>query len=54
MRAALCDKLASLGMKLDEQANAAHGPRISAAYQSGSFTNEGRMIAQHTLVLVRP
>jgi hypothetical protein len=29
VRAALCDKLAWLGMKLDKQANASNGPRIS-------------------------
>jgi acetate kinase len=30
VRAALCAKLAGLGVKLDEQANASGGPRISA------------------------
>jgi acetate kinase len=30
VRAALCRKLAWLGAKLDEQANAPNGPRISA------------------------
>jgi len=29
VRSALCDKLAWLGMKLDKQANASNGPRIS-------------------------
>ena len=51
-------KLAWLGVKLDERANAAGGPRISAADSSVSVwvipTNEELMIAQHTLALVRP
>ena len=58
MRAALCRKLAWLGVKLDEQANASNGPRISAADSAVSVwvipTNEELMIAQHTLALVRP
>ena len=58
VRAGLCRKLASLGVKLDEQANAAHGPRISAPDSRVSVwvipTNEELMIAQHTLALVRP
>ena len=40
VRAALCGKLAWLGVKLDAQANAAGGPRIStwtAVCPSGSF-----------------
>ena len=57
VRAALCNKLAWLGVKLDEQANAAHGPRISTADSGVSVwvipTNEELMIAQHTLALVR-
>ena len=58
VRAALCDKLAWLGVKLDEQANAAGGACISALDSQVSVwvipTNEELMIAQHTLALVRP
>ena len=58
VRAALCRKLAWLGVKLDEQANASGGPRISAPDSRVSVwvipTNEELMIAQHTLALVRP
>ncbi len=58
VRAGLCRKLASLGVKLDEQANAAHGPRISASDSRVSVwvipTNEELMIAQHTLALAPP
>ena len=58
VRAALCGKLAWLGVKLDEQANASNGPRISAPDSGVSVwvipTNEELMIAQHTRALVRP
>jgi acetate kinase len=58
VRAALCAKLAWLGVKLDEQANESNGPRISAPDSGVSVwvipTNEELMIAQHTLALVRP
>jgi len=58
VRAALCRNLAWLGVKLDEQANAANGPQISAPGSAASVwvipTNEELMIAQHTLALVRP
>ena len=58
VRAALCAKLAWLGVKLDEQANTSGGPRISAPDSGVSVwvipTNEELMIAQHTLALVRP
>ena len=58
MRAALCKKMAWLGVKLDELANVAGGPRISAPDSDVSVwvipTNEELMIAQHTLALVRP
>ena len=58
VRAALCGKLAWLGVKLDEQANNYNGPRISTADSKLSVwvipTDEERMIAQHTLALVRP
>ncbi len=58
VRAALCCKLAWLGVKLDERANASGGPRISAPDSAVSVwvirTNEELMIAHHTLALVRP
>jgi acetate kinase len=58
VRAALCAKLAWLGVKLDERANTSGGPRISAPDSGVSVwvipTNEELMIAQHTLALVRP
>ena len=58
VRAALCAKLAGLGVKLDEQANASGGPRISAPDGRVSVwvipTNKELMIAQHTLALIRP
>ena len=58
VRAALCAKLAWLGVKLDEQANASGGPRISAPNSGVSVwvipTNEELMIAQHPLALMRP
>jgi len=57
VRAALCDKLAWLGVKLDAQANASGGPRISTLDSGVSVwvipTDEELMIAQHTLALVR-
>jgi acetate kinase len=57
IRGALCRKLSWLGVKLDEQANAAHGPLISTPDSALSVwvipTNEELMIAQHTLSLVR-
>ena len=57
VRAALCSKLAWLNLKLDEQANKAGGPRISAPDSAVSVwvipTNEELMIAQHTLALLR-
>jgi acetate kinase len=56
VRAALCDKLAWLGIKLDTQANTSHGPRISTPDSKVSVwvipTNEELMIAQHTQALV--
>jgi len=56
VRAALCGKLAWLGVSLDEQANASHGPRISTADSKVSVwvipTDEELMIAQHTQTLV--
>ena len=56
VRAALCAKLAWLGVKLDERANTSGGPRISKADSGVSVwvipTNEDLMIAQHTLALL--
>ena len=58
VRAALCGKLAWLGVKLDEQANPSNGPRISTSDSAVSVwvipTNEELMIAQQTLALIRP
>ncbi len=58
IRAALCGKLTWLGVKLDEQANASNGPRISEPASAVSVwvipTNEELMIAQHTLALIQP
>ena len=56
VRAALCAKLAWLGIKLDSPANDANGPRISTADSPVSVwvipTNEELMIAQHTHALI--
>ena len=58
LRAALCAKLAWLGIKLDSPANGANGPRISTADSPVSVwvipTNEELMIAQHTHALIFP
>jgi len=58
VRAALCAKLAWLGLHLDASANATNGPRISASDSPVSVwvipTNEELMIAQHTHALVFP
>jgi acetate kinase len=58
VRAALCARLAWLGIKLDATANAANGPRISTADSPVSVwvipTNEELMIAQHTHALIFP
>jgi acetate kinase len=58
VRAALCDRLAWLGFRLDASANATGGPRISTQDSAVSVwvipTDEERMIAQHTLALLRP
>ena len=57
VRAALCSKLAWLGLKLDALANASDGPRISTPDSRVSVwiipTDEELMIAQHTLALFR-
>jgi acetate kinase len=56
VRAALCTKLAWLGVRLDETANATSGKLISTADSAVSVwvipTNEELMIAQHTLALI--
>ncbi len=58
VRAALCTSLEWLGVKLDSEANAANGPRISTADSRVSVwvipTNEELMIAQHTHALIFP
>ncbi|WP_344763401.1 acetate/propionate family kinase [Actimicrobium antarcticum] len=58
VRAALCARLGWLGVTLDENANAAGGPRISTVDSKVSVwvipTNEEWMIAQHTLALIQP
>jgi len=57
VRAALCKKLAWLGVKQDKNANEANGPRISASDSRVSVwvipTDEELMIAQHTLKLFK-
>ncbi len=57
IRRRVCEKAAWLGVKLDETANTAGGPRISAANGSGASawvipTNEDLMIARHTWCMV--
>jgi acetate kinase len=56
LRAAVVEKLAWLGAKLDVDANNRNGPRISTEDSKVSFwvipTNEELMIAQHTAALV--
>ena len=55
LRAAVIEKLAWLGVKLDGPANDRNGPRISTEDSKVSFwvipTNEELMIAQHTAAL---
>ena len=58
VRAALCKKLAGLGVKIDEKANAANKQRISTP-DSAVFvwvipTNVELMVAEHTLALTQP
>ena len=56
IRRRICEASAWLGVSLDAEANAAHGPRISAAGSRVSAwvipTNEELMIARHTARLV--
>lgn len=58
VRAALCERMAWLGVRLDSAANAAGGSCISAPDSAVSVwvipTDEESMIAQHTLALLRP
>jgi acetate kinase len=57
VRAALCERLGWLGVRLDAAANAAGGPRISTPDSAVSVwvipTDEERMIALHTLAMLR-
>ena len=57
VRAAIAERLAWLGLELDEAANAAHGPRIASEGSAVDCyvvpTNEELMIARHSLALVR-
>jgi acetate kinase len=57
MRARICARAAWLGLRLDEGANRAGGPRISAPDSRVSAwvipTDEERMIAEHTLAVWR-
>lgn len=56
IRARVCREAAWLGVELDTDANAAHGPRISCATSRTSAwvipTNEELMIARHTRSLI--
>ena len=58
LRASACAQMAWLGVKLDQDANEAGGPRISTADSAVSVwvipTNAELMIAQYTLGLVMP
>ena len=58
VRAAVCARLAALGVRIDEQANATGGPCISGADSNVSVwvipTNEELMIAEHAWTLIRP
>jgi len=58
LRQAICDHWRWLGVRLDPERNARHGPRISTEdSRIGVYvvrTNEELIIAQHTLDLVRP
>jgi acetate kinase len=57
MRARICARAAWLGLRLDEAANRAGGPRISTPDSRVSAwvipTDEERMIAEHTVALWR-
>ena len=57
MRARICERARWLGVRLDEEANRAGGPRLSSADSRVSAwvipTNEERIIAEHTLAVWR-
>jgi acetate kinase len=57
IRARVCERAAWLGIVLDETANAAGGPRISAGDSRVAVyaipTDEEQMIARHTLAVLR-
>jgi acetate kinase len=57
MRARICARAAWLGLRLDEAANRAGGPRISTPDSQVSAwvipTDEERMIAEHTLTVLK-
>jgi acetate kinase len=57
MRARICARAAWLGLRLDEAANRAGGPRISTPDSRVSAwvipTDEERMIAEHTLAVLQ-
>jgi acetate kinase len=56
VRAALCERLAWLGVTMDAEANARNGPRISGAESRVSVwvipTDEDLMIARYTAALI--
>ena len=58
VRAAICRRLAWLGLALDEDANQHHGPRISHPHSRISAwvipTNEEKVIARHAWALTGP
>ena len=58
LRARICDGLGFLGIHIDPAANAAHAPTISPSGATPPVlvrrTDEERMVAQHTLALIRP
>jgi acetate kinase len=58
IRARICDAAGWLGLRLDESANRAGGPRITTADSAVSAwvvpTDEEMTIARHTLELIRP
>ena len=57
VRAGIGSRLSWLGVAIDAEANARHGPRISSKSSSVACyvvaTNEELMIARHALALVR-
>jgi acetate kinase len=57
VRESICSRLAWLGLKIDRDANARHGPLISTATSAIACyvvpTNEELMIARHALAVIR-